>query len=291
MRLNEAAAASGMALFFTLSGFLIVRFLYRGDDLRTFALKRILRVVPLAWVAIAVLVTMRSPDTLTVVRNLLFVANVPPAALIENGGEHLWSLGVEMQFYAAVAVLCLIFGRRGLLLVPLACLLVTIGRVYNGETISIYTLSRVDEILAGGTLALLYANNRVPQVPLLLGVALLVATSHSAFGPLMYLRPYAASLLVGSTLMSVPTWAGRLLVNKPASYIADVSYAVYIFHGVLGHTWLGSGDKLTVYLKRPLLIAVTFVAAHISTNRFEKPLMAFAYRQKKVDVQGKRERP
>ena len=41
------------------------------------------------------------------------------------GGEHLWSLCVEMQFYLTVAALCLLFGTRGLYFVPVLAIAVT----------------------------------------------------------------------------------------------------------------------------------------------------------------------
>jgi peptidoglycan/LPS O-acetylase OafA/YrhL len=56
------------------------------------------------------------------------------------------------------------------------------------------------------------------------------------------------------------------------TYIAEISYALYIIHGVLSHTWLGAGDKLEKYLKRPLLFGLKFALAHVSTPYFEQPI-------------------
>jgi len=61
-------------------------------------------------------------------------------------------------------------------------------------------------------------------------------------------------------------------------YVATTSYALYIIHGVLMSTWLGSGGTLVKYAKRPLLFALTFGLAHLSTFRFEQPLVARAKR-------------
>ena len=277
-RFNAMAAAMGMALFFTLSGFLIVHFLALGAPLGNFLLKRLARIVPLCWAALAFLLLWKSYDSWTIIRNLLFVANLPPAALLE-GGEHLWSLGVEMQFYMGVLGLCLLFGRRGLyLVIPLAAA-VTAARILAGDTISIVTWHRVDEILAGGIIALVHAGwlgekagiilRRLPIWPF--AIALLIA-SHPDGGPMQYLRPYAAALLVGSSLANAPLWLDRVMTSRPMVYIAEVSYALYVFHGVLVHTWLGTGDLIEKYLKRPLLFAATFALAHLSTRYFERPI-------------------
>ena len=284
LRLNDVAGASGMAIFFTLSGFLIVSFLHAGAPVGQFLVRRLARIVPLAWTAIAALVLWQGADLVTVARNLLFVANVPPTSLLPHG-EHLWSLGVEMQFYAVAAVLAWAAGRRGMLAVPLLCVAVTIARIAAHEPISIVTWHRVDEILAGGSLALLYAYDRhraLRRIPLWLGVVVLIACSHPSAGPIQYLRPYAAAMLVGITLVSSPKWVERFLLSRPMSYIAGISYALYVIHAILAGTWLGTGETTEKYLKRPLLLAATFGLAHVSTRFLERPFTRWARRSRKI---------
>jgi len=278
MQFNDTAGAAGMALFFTLSGFLITSFLAGGMAVGDFLARRLARIIPLCWAAVLVLVLWHRYNAITVTRNFLFVANLPPVSLL-YGGAHLWSLGVEMQFYVCVALICLIFGRRGLYLVPVLSLAVTVARIVAGEHISIVTWHRVDEILAGGIIALIYAGwfgqrtlAALKALPIWPFAILLVLCSHPSFGPLMYFRPYAAAFLVGASLSECPAMLRRVLVSKPMAYIAEVSYALYVIHGVLSETWLGSGDKLVKYLKRPLLFGVTFLLAHISTRYYEQPI-------------------
>jgi peptidoglycan/LPS O-acetylase OafA/YrhL len=190
-----------------------------------------------------------------------------------KGGEHLWSLCVEMQFYALAAAICILLGRRGLWLVPALCIAVTAARVEAHQYISIITWHRIDEILAGGSLALL--RNRVPKIPLWSLLILLFVCSYPYSGAFQYFRPYAAALLVGRSLHRPP----RMLLAKPMFYIANISYALYVVHGVLMATWLGAGDtKLAIYLKRPLLFVATFLIAHCSTSYFERPIIRAAKR-------------
>src|SRR5439155_21113099 len=118
MQFNDTAGAAGMALFFTLSGFLITSFLAGGMAVGDFLAPRLARIIPLCWAAVTVLVLSHRYDLTAIIRNYLFVAHLPPVDLLE-GAEHLWSLGVEMQFYMTVALICLIFGRRGLYPVPM----------------------------------------------------------------------------------------------------------------------------------------------------------------------------
>lgn len=278
MQLNEVAAAAGMALFFTLSGFLITQFLASGIPISDFLARRLARILPLGWLAVSVLILWRGSDVASALRNYLFVANLPPAALL-HGGEHLWSLCVEMQFYASIALICALLGRRGLYLIPALALLVTLIRILTGAHISIITWQRIDEILAGGIIALIYsgrlgrwAENFLQDLPVYpLAIALLVC-SHPDAGSFQYLRPYAGSLLVGATLTNCPKRLRQLLESLPMAYIAEISYALYVIHGVLSATWLGAGDKTVKYLKRPLLFLATFALAHCSTRYFEQPI-------------------
>lgn len=278
LQLNFVAGAMGMALFFTLSGFLIVQFLAGGMPVRDFLARRLARIIPLSWGALLCLFLWHQYDLTTIVRNLLFVANLPPVVM-PLGGEHLWSLGVEMQFYICVALICLLLGRRGLYLVPVLAFAVTSARVISGERISIVTWHRIDEILAGGIIALTYAGwfgsatlNRLERLPVWPFAIGLVVCSHPDTGPLQYLRPYMAALLVGSSIGNSPAMLRRVLVSRPMAYVAEISYALYVIHGMLSATWLGTGDKLVKYLKRPLLFGVTFLLAHISTRYYEQPI-------------------
>ena len=50
--LNGAVASAGMAIFFTLSGFLITSVLLNDSNVRRFLIHRVMRIVPLAWLAI-----------------------------------------------------------------------------------------------------------------------------------------------------------------------------------------------------------------------------------------------
>ncbi|SIO13737.1 Peptidoglycan/LPS O-acetylase OafA/YrhL, contains acyltransferase and SGNH-hydrolase domains [Parasphingorhabdus marina DSM 22363] len=283
---NEAAGAGGMAIFFVLSGFLITRFLYERPEPVPFLIRRVLRIVPLAWLAMIILYlaqgSARSEADLAA--NLAFYANLPPTWLIE-GGNHLWSLCVEAQFYVGVAVLVALTGRNGLYILPVLALTVTGLRIAAGETISIVTWHRIDEILAGATVALIYLGAFGPRIASLFSrmnfyVAAIIAIvcTYLLYTPFAYARPYAIAMLVGVTLWHAPAWARYLLCSQPAAYIAKISYALYVFHVMLDHTWLGSGELLEKYVKRPLLIAVTFGLAHLSTYQFEQRFINLAKR-------------
>jgi peptidoglycan/LPS O-acetylase OafA/YrhL len=273
LNLNECIAALGMAIFFTLSGFLITTTLLHRPSVTEFLTRRLCRIVPLAWVfTIVALFTVRAPAA-EYVGQLLFFSNIPPFWLTEHTG-HLWSLSLEMQFYAAIAVVFAIFGRRGLWCIPVVCMMVTANRIAHHELLSIVTSVRIDEILAGGTLALV-CNGKLPTIerflrwanPLML-LPFAICSSNTLCGPIDFLRPYIVASMVGSTLFHDGRVSEYLKV-KWLTYIATISFALYILHPIVGWGWLGEGTKLVKYAKRIPALIVVFGLAHLSTFYFE----------------------
>lgn len=285
LKLNDAVAPMGMALFFTLSGFLITRFLAAEHaSVRSFVIRRFFRIVPLSWLVCLIVLPLNSASAGTYLAHLLFYGNIPPFWLLPMT-SHLWSLCVEMQFYAGIALIVALFGRRGLYLIPLLCLCVTALRIVTGTYISIVTWFRVDEILAGGTVALAYSGWLGPwpmrlasRVNVYAMLPLVFLSSHEIGGALAYFRPYFASTMVAASLVNPPARLARVFEHWITGWIATISYALYIIHGVLMHSWLGSGSTIVKYLKRPFLIVLTFGLAHISTYKFEQPCIAYSKR-------------
>jgi peptidoglycan/LPS O-acetylase OafA/YrhL len=282
--LNGAVAATGMVVFFNLSGFLIARMLLRDPYVPSFVIRRLFRIVPLAWVSMAVLAVWSGSSTMTVLANFGFVANLPPTWLM-HGGEHLWSLCIEVQFYAGVALLVAVAGRRGLYLLPVFGLAITVLRVMQDAPISIFTWQRLDEILAGSTVAILHQRGLlhrwIPRrlalwaVPLL---PLIVLSAHPAGGALNFLRPWLSASVIAMSLVAVPVLVDRVFRSRAFAYVANISYALYVVHGMLMATWLFTGDTVVRYLKRPVLIALAFAVAHVSTFMFEARMITVGRR-------------
>lgn len=274
-RVNETAGPMGMALFFTLSGFLITRFLLTHASIPDFLIRRFFRIVPLAWLALAVALPYTSTMAADYLPNFLFYANLPPQHLTDIA-SHFWSLCVEMQFYVAVAIVAAVWGRRGLYLLPVVCIAITLHRVAMGALVDIVTWRRVDEILAGGTLALIHAGKFGDRPRKLVAglnayvlLALLAVASHPSTGFANYLRPYIAAALVGTTLLNPPARLLVVLHSRALGYVATISYALYVIHHLFMFTWLLEGERWVRYLKRPLLFLLTFALAHVSTFYFE----------------------
>jgi peptidoglycan/LPS O-acetylase OafA/YrhL len=273
---NAAVPAFGMAIFFTLSGFLITTTLLYRPSVSEFLIRRLCRIVPAAWAFSLVALTLAGVPASVYIAQLLFYSNLPPFWLTNYTG-HLWSLGVEVQFYVSIAFIFLLFKRRGLWSLPFLCLAATSYRIYSHTTISIVTSLRADEILAGACLALVAYYPRAVGLrrafqsigPLIL-LPLAFAACFSQSGPLGYARPYLVAMLVGTTLFGDRlTGRARLLQARWLVYIAAISYALYILHPIVSWGWLASGSKVVKYVKRVPELAAVFGLAHLSTFYYE----------------------
>ena len=288
-RLNETFGPIGMAIFFTLSGFLITNFLIHRPKLYDFIIRRFFRIIPLAWLYLIVALPILGASFGQVPAHLFFYANWPPMDFVA-GSSHFWSLCVEMQFYVGIALLFLIFKQRALYLAMALCLLFTLYRVYSGVHIAINTYFRMDEILAGVIVAMAY-NNRAGSgliaffkwVNPYYMMLLLLISCHPDSGFINYFRPYFAAILVAATLYDSTSKLTRFLNLNVLVYLASISYALYVIHPLLAHTWLGSGDLIEKYAKRPLLFVTLFGLAHTSTFYYEKYWISLA---KKITNRG-----
>ena len=284
-RLNEMAAEVGMCLFFTLSGYLITMTLIYRPSVSEFLMRRLCRILPLAWLFLLIVLPVLHVPAPAYPAHFLFYLNLPLRWLTPWTG-HFWSLCVEVQFYLGVAILFGIAGRKGLRLLPLLAIAVTIFRAWNGVTSSIVTYYRIDEIFAGATLALISAGLMAPRLGRLLdrihpglALALLLVCCHTATGPANYFRPYMASLLVGSTLWQSGRRSVRFLHSRRLAHIAAISYALYVLHPLTTHgAWFDPADKVLKYLRRPLGIALSFTGAHLSTRYYESRWIALGKR-------------
>jgi peptidoglycan/LPS O-acetylase OafA/YrhL len=280
LHLNHASGVLGMVLFFVLSGFLITTVLLKNMNIPEFLVRRVFRIIPLAWIYLAVALAVAGASGKVWFAHFLFYANLPPKHLVPVT-DHMWSVCVEMQFYLGIGVLVWVLGRRGLFLLPVLCVAVTGLRIAYDVPLSTITYFRLDEILAGCTAALVYhgnlghwLRNRIAAVPQWLLLLLLCVSCLKQSDWVNYLRPYAGALLVTATLLSPKTRLVGALQSRLLVYVASISYALYVIHPIIAASWLGSGDIVEKYAKRPILFAVLFCIAHISTYYYERRWIA-----------------
>ena len=105
LHVNTAIGVLGMSIFFTLSGFLVTHFLIGRPYVIDFLIRRFLRILPLAWLYILIVLLLNPVSREVWLAHLFFYANYPPKPLIYHVTDHLWSLCVEMHFYIGLALI------------------------------------------------------------------------------------------------------------------------------------------------------------------------------------------
>lgn len=273
LRLNETAGAMGMSLFFALSGFLITSGLIRNSDVREFLVRRLARILPLAYMYSAVVFLLLTFNPGSLLWTNTFLVNYLPEYL--NGwNAHFWSLCVEMQFYLVIAFVVLVGGRKAIWIVWPACLAITMVRFHAGAFIDIRTHLRVDEILSGACVATLYSSRatfRVFPGAMVVAACLWAVSAWPPTEELQYFRPYTTALLLMASLHYGAATPKTLLASAPLRYIATISYALYVIHPATAYGWMNEGGIVTKYLlKRPISFVLTFFLAHLSTFYWEK---------------------
>ena len=271
--LNESFAAMGMTLFFALSGFLITTNLLRGQSPVAFFVRRLARILPLAYAYILFVYIAVDFDPAKLAASATFIENYAHAYLDSFNG-HLWSLCVEVHFYIAIGLAVALLGKRAVWIVIPACLAVTALRVFDDAVIDIRTHHRVDEILAGAIVAIAYSRLKPTKscgaLQFMSAITFWIAASLWFTGPLQYLRPYSSAMLVWVTLQLQPGPILAVLESAIARYIATISYALYVVHPITAHGWMNEGTTFERYaLKRPVSFVATFLLAHFSTFYYE----------------------
>jgi peptidoglycan/LPS O-acetylase OafA/YrhL len=293
--LNDSVGITGMALFFCLSGFLVTDGLIDRPNVFGFLIRRLFRILPLVWFYLLIVFCIQTMSVSASLAHIFLYANYPPKPLIPMT-DHLWSLCVEFHFYLALALLVGMFRKYWMILIPVLCLLITLLRVVNGIHYSVITHFRVDEILIGAVLAMInrevFINHKISvllkrflaESTFWIIFLLFLISSYVGSGFMNYFRPYLAALLIGITLFAPHGKVHAVLSSRFMEYLANISFAVYIIHPLLIHSWLGSGDILERYLKRPLLFVVLLLLAHLSTFYYEKKMVAIGRRLSKMTV-------
>ncbi|HEX4857073.1 MAG TPA: acyltransferase [Limnobacter sp.] len=279
--LNIAVGQFGMAIFFCLSGFLIAHKLITEPSLTEFAINRAMRIMPLLWLLLIIGLSLRLPDisnSSLLAHFLVMVNNFPSLNFKET--EHLWSVCVEIHFYILAGLSFYLFRRSGLFMLVVVGFLLTAYRYHEQALFNPLTIFRMDELLIGLGLGLLWHSN-APWAqylkknlalinPLYMMLGLFVASLAPPSPVLFVLRPYIAALFIGSLLFNSQAHLTRVFAHSAWNWTSRHSYALYIIHPFLLMTWLSSGDKLEMYMKRPLLFAALFVLAYVSTRYYEQ---------------------
>jgi peptidoglycan/LPS O-acetylase OafA/YrhL len=261
----------GVDLFFVLSGFLITEILLRTKGspffLRSFYMRRFLRIFPLYYLCLLVVIII-IPATerpfydvdyyktnqlwfWMYLQNWLYIFKHPEQSALLN---HLWSLAVEEQFYL-IWPLVILFTKSlktQFRIVMLLLAVVMISRItfcfihpYHISYGNLYTFSRIDGLCIGCGLALLQKidfnlatrySRKILMVVLVVNVLIVSGIYFLHLNvPYTALIGYTSiailfGLLLHKTIEIEKNQISRFLSTVLFRFFGKISYSLYIFH-------------------------------------------------------------
>jgi len=315
----------GVDMFFVISGFLISSQILGGLKAQTFSLldfyvRRIRRIFPALLVVLGFCLTLGwyalLPDEYEqlgkqVAGAALFVSNVVllfQTGYFDHAAEtkpllHLWSLGIEEQFYFVWPVLLMLCGKSR---PKLAALFAVTGVLSFGLNVSLVSteaakvfylpLFRFWELTLGGALAYWsvsgHASGAFPDAArwrnagaviglIAISSAAIVVTDKLAFPGWWALLPTAGTALV---IWSGPqAWINqKVLGHKYLVAVGLISYPLYLWHWPLLSFLRVTQSQWPGPALAAMAIAVSFVLATLTFLLIERPLRLNRHRQQTV---------
>jgi peptidoglycan/LPS O-acetylase OafA/YrhL len=294
----------GVRLFFVVSGFLITRILLvsrferdgtLGDKLKTFYIRRTLRIFPLYYAVLLVsLATSPSFRDLW----LWYVAYLQNLRMMAAGtflfAAHFWTLAIEEQFYLLWPVLIFTVPRRAIgpmiagaiALSPLWRIVALTSGRFNAVQIDLFTLGAFDALGLGALLAWYSVEGR-PLSGRKLSLAgaggmILVVLHGLLDSPFVDVVLFDSGVALASFALIGAAVGGHLpkltaiLSTRPLTSLGKISYGVYVYHAFFPNKLGALGPYLDALGGRALLLLASLVAtlliSSLSWRFFERPI-------------------
>jgi peptidoglycan/LPS O-acetylase OafA/YrhL len=312
----------GVATFLAISGLIMIRTsesrFGQPGAAASFALQRLIRIVPLYWIATLVYVVLKSArgssyDAAEILRSLAFIPYAHPGSLVMRPivGQG-WTLNLEMFFYAIFA-LCLLLPKglgKAALLISLP-LLVILGLAVrplfpyaDPLTALQFWTDPIILFFAFGVILGLFELNALSwrrwTRPLVLTFSLLAAACGAFLAaglhfPLQFGWQMLLGLFcVGAVLIcTTPHDQGISAPEKVLIDAGDASYSTYLFHPLCIIALGALYDRLPAGSLHPVLfVALAVVSGNglgaLIYRRLERPLTRLLRRLEFHRPQGKR---
>lgn len=272
----------GVTIFFVLSGFLISRILLAGKDklpepkttylggyLKTFYIRRTLRIFPIYYLTLFVLYLINEPPVRRTIGWLaLYASNIYIAKNATWMGtvDHLWSLAVEEQVYLFMPMLLFLTPRNWVMPTALLMLVGSVALRYalmvHGDPWFVGYVSMptcLDAFGLGLAMAWLWLYHRPrfdalfrSPIGLIISISMLGIVvwgdkayaaqhpliAHQSFNPYVHVwERLAASFigffLIGKAILGFTGPMKALLEHPVSKYLGQISYGLYLYHNFI----------------------------------------------------------
>ncbi|MBW4889840.1 acyltransferase [Mucilaginibacter sp. HMF5004] len=298
----------GVEIFFVISGFLITTLLLKEKEkygtisLKKFYIRRILRIVPVAFLFVMVLIALNYMFALGISRNsfimsLLYIKNMPiKSGQMDWYSGHFWSLSVEEQFYIFFpACIMLSINKTKIWITILVAAIPLISYVaflnlpfFANRVVHTVTFIFINmlgqgtaAILTGCLLSILLFKGYFKKLPsgkwttLILFIAALAIHSipYSTFWS--YVCVMIFDFLIGFVIilnLNPDNYFARFLNTPIMVKLGILSYSLYIWQQIFTHNqpWA----HLFKYADSPLInLPALFIVAYVSYYFYEKKFL------------------
>ena len=278
-KLFEPLAPFGVKVFFTISGFLITTLLLRERDktgsnnLLAFYRRRAYRIFPAAIVYTTLVVILWTATGHPYPHKFIIAAYTYTMNYMSKQPwqlRHLWSLGVEEQFYLVWPLVLVLFFRARKWICWAIMIIAPISR-HLGMVHA--TLPAVADALAPGCLLAFYGDSRLPEWMYSLPVTIGASGTAIALG---FIMPQRNTIYRGITPLFIALSIHILIVrkdwllnNRVIMYVGTLSYALYLcqqgFLNAGSHRW---------YATFPENVSLAIMAALLMHYLIERPMLA-----------------
>jgi peptidoglycan/LPS O-acetylase OafA/YrhL len=312
--------AEAVYMFFSLSGFLIIRQLFiektntNSIDLKAFFLRRILRIFPLYYLVLGfgllyyriILPYLGYPFESNydlwngVFLSVTFFPNI--LSSFKPGGiiNVLWSIGIEEQFYILIAPLFFLIPIKRI--IPFFCIFTILYFIifFSEFTpfLKDYRMYFFYFSFSGLCSILLIKSNlnailHIFKLPLFF-VFILYFTTSIFFDNFQETHYHLFSMILFGVVICI--FVSKPIIffeNKKMQYLGKISYGIYMFHAIMmqlvGFAYLkflinlNLPNYLLILISNILIVGLTILAAHFSYKYYESYFLNL-----KVNFQSKR---
>jgi peptidoglycan/LPS O-acetylase OafA/YrhL len=308
------SGGDSVTIFFVVSGFLITYLLLDEQQktgkilVRQFYVRRMLRICPLYYLLTIIglillpslFSNLQAPSPIEAALVVFMMPNVARVLFPIPTINHLWSIGVEEQFYLAYPLLMrmqknlprllvAVIVIKWLLLLPTYAAAVLDGSPQWFSLILFLNTTRF-ECMAVGGLAAYFLHSQSPalkivfsrwvKVPVLLLIVGIIVVSPDLPFYVGWIYDFAVSIIFAVFIINVVRNPHPLLnlENRILNGLGSVSYGIYMFHPPLLYVIIRllsgmSDDNTRSLLIYGLTISLTLAAAFLSYRYVEKPFL------------------
>jgi peptidoglycan/LPS O-acetylase OafA/YrhL len=273
----------GVEIFFILSGYVICYSLpanFGYQHLKTFLLKRIIRIEPPYIVSIVLVIVLNflshsitglsdDLDILVVLSHVAYINNFIPGSYLN---VVYWTLGIEFQFYFLIALLFPMFKTSRYILLAVSVLFVAISCLHIP-----YKIDVIVPYLAYFTLGILLFFFKIKkQISLsaYLGLTFLCCVQ------LFFFQGVEGLVAAIVTVLLLHFWN---YTNKLIRFFSMISYSLYLVHVPVGGKVINLGMRFTnsdisKYALVLLALAVSICFAYVFYRLIELPAINYSKR-------------